>query len=281
LKQADELCITIKTSTGVKHIHRKEAENKWHLVLDNGEVVTADTVLIATGSSQRIWDMLGALGHTIVPPAPSLFTFNIKSDLINGLEGLSVEGAVVTIADSARLSSSGPLLITHWGLSGPAVLKLSAWGARYLADVNYRFGILVNWTTLTFAEVLAGLKEYKNAHPKKNVPGNPLFGLPKRLWERFSAGIHVNYADLSNKQLETLATLLTAMRFAVDGKSTFKEEFVTAGGVDLSEVDFKTMQSKKLPGLYFAGEALDIDAVTGGFNFQAAWTTAWIAGNSI
>jgi hypothetical protein len=199
---------------------------------------------------------------------------------------LSVENAAVSVVDT-KLKTEGPLLITHWGMSGPGILRLSAWGARILAEKNHQFEIEVNWAgKQTYQEVLEDIKQVKRRHAKKMVTGNPLFNIPRRLWERLSGLVTANkplfnYADLSNKQIEQLAHLVAMCRFAVTGKSTFKDEFVTAGGVELDEIDFKTMQSKKLPGLYFAGEVLNIDAITGGFNFQCAWTTGWIAGNSV
>ena len=257
-------------------------------VMREGEDLMADAVIVASGGTPRVWNALEKLGHKIVPPVPSLFTFNIKDERIKGLEGISVSVANVEVRNS-KLSADGPLLITHWGLSGPAILRLSAWGARELAELNYQFEIVVNWTgNQKTAAAVEAIKQFKQNHPKKSVITNPLFNLPKRLWERLTGFLFSNqqskisnYADLSNKQIDLLASTLTACQFNVTGKSTFKEEFVTAGGVELNEVDFKTMQSKKFPGLYFAGEVLDIDAITGGFNFQAAWTTGWIAGNAV
>ena len=186
-----------------------------------------------------------------------------------------------------RLKTEGPLLITHWGMSGPGILRLSAWGARLLAEKQHQFEIEVNWTgNHAVATVIEDIQQVKRRHSKKQVTGNPLFNIPRRLWERLSGLVTqnkpmFNFADLSNKQIEQLAREIAAGRYRVTGKSTYKDEFVTAGGVDLNEIDFKTMQSKKLPGLYFAGETLDIDAITGGFNFQSAWTTGFIAGTSV
>jgi len=214
---------------------------------------------------------------------PSLFTFNIKDERIKGLEGISVPKATVSVVGT-KLSNSGPLLITHWGMSGPGILRLSAWGARILADKQHKFEIDVNWLgDKTQNEVVEYFKSYKANHPKQIVGSNPQFGLPSRLWDKLTGDSikTLRFADMSNKHITELATQLCAGRYAVNGKSTFKDEFVTAGGVSLSEVDFKTMQSKKLPGIYFAGEVLDIDAITGGFNFQAAWTTGFIAGTSV
>ena len=222
---------------------------------------------------------------------PSLFTFNIKDERIKGLEGLSVAESRATVLNRGtdKLLSAGPLLITHWGLSGPAILRLSAWGARVLAEANHKFEIEVNWVNKDFNSVKESITQFKRTNPKKGVATTALFDMPKRLWERLiNSALHIqhsafknNYADLSNTQIDALANTLTASAFFVNGKSTYKDEFVTSGGVDLNEVDFRTMQSKVVPNLYFAGEVLDIDAITGGFNFQAAWTTGWIAAQSV
>ncbi|MBL0309596.1 MAG: NAD(P)/FAD-dependent oxidoreductase [Bacteroidetes bacterium] len=290
LQEAKRLGVAIKMQTGVETIKPDDA--KFHLVTNKNTPIIADAVIITTGSGSSMWSLLSGLGHTIVPPVPSLFTFNINDQRIKGLEGLSVPHATVSVVPPAthkapysKLSSTGPLLITHWGMSGPAILRLSAWGARILSDSKHQFEIEINWTgEPSINELRETIKQFKQSHPKKVVSINPLLPLPKRLWERLSSTIcqtSTNYADLSNKQIEGLATALAASRFHVLGKSTFKDEFVTAGGVSLDEVDFKTMQSKIIPGLYFAGEVLDMDAITGGFNFQAAWTTGWVAGNAI
>jgi len=264
-------------------IERILKNNTGFQLIDNkGKEILADVVIITTGSSHQIWNMLQGVGHCIVAAVPSLFTFNINDTRIKGLEGLAVQNAQVRISCNSKLSSAGPLLITHWGMSGPCILKLSAWGARELAEKNYQFEIVLSWVNKSLPEVVEEFKTYRVNHPKKGLQGNVLFGIPKRLWERLAAEAgERNYADLSNKQIDILANNIAACRFSVNGKSTFKDEFVTAGGVDLSEVDFKTMQSKIIPGIYFAGEVLDIDAITGGFNFQAAWTTSWIAANAI
>lgn len=297
LSEARRLGVEIKTQTGLEGLHLNE-NGKWKITTQSaspllgrgtgGEDLEADAVIIATGGTPRMWNILEKLEHKIVPPVPSLFTFNVRDERIKGLEGISVPAADVEIKNS-KLSATGPLLITHWGLSGPAILRLSAWGARELAALNYQFEMVVNWTgNHKTGEVMDVIKQFKQNYPKKSVVANPLFNLPKRLWERLLAfsirnprSAIRNFADLSNKQIEQLALTITSSQFAVTGKSTFKEEFVTAGGIELNEVDFKTMQSKKFPGLYFAGEVLDIDAITGGFNFQAAWTTGWIAGNAV
>jgi predicted Rossmann fold flavoprotein len=287
LNEVKRLGVEVKTQLGVEELLPPVGgSTQWKVITTVGSAILADAVIVAGGSSARIWNMVERLGLRIVPPVPSLFTFNINDARIKGLEGLSVENAAVSVVDT-KLKTEGPLLITHWGMSGPGILRLSAWGARILAEKNHQFEIEVNWAgKQTYQEVLEDIKQVKRRHAKKMVTGNPLFNIPRRLWERLSGLVTANkplfnYADLSNKQIEQLAHLVAMCRFAVTGKSTFKDEFVTAGGVELDEIDFKTMQSKKLPGLYFAGEVLNIDAITGGFNFQCAWTTGWIAGNSV
>lgn len=256
----------------------------WH-IQTTSQTFTADKLLLATGSNTAIWDLLAGLGHTIVPPVPSLFTFNIKDSRIQDLPGLSVPNAEVKIVGT-KLKTAGPLLITHWGMSGPAILKLSAWGARELNALAYNFKIHVNWLgKWNLEEMREKLLVAKTDLAKKQVSKYPQYELPQRLWRSLvqASGIpdDLRWADLSKKQLNALTTQLAQGEFTVSGKSTFKEEFVTAGGVDLKEVDFKTFSSKLLPQLYFAGEVLNIDAVTGGFNFQAAWTGGWIAGHAM
>lgn len=257
---------------------------QWKIECQKGEVFLADKVMIASGSNSRIWDHLKDLGHQIVAPVPSLFTFNIKDDRIKDLPGLSVPTAQIAIPQ-LKLQTDGPLLITHWGLSGPAILKLSAWGARVLAPIQYKFRIRVNWISSGTEETLQTLRENKLEFSKRKVYKHPQFGVPSRLWQSLlrAAGIspHSNWADLNKKQINKLALQLTQAEFEVQGKSTNKEEFVTAGGVDLKEIDFKFFSSKRYPSLFMAGEVLNIDALTGGFNFQAAWTGGWIAGEGM
>lgn len=288
LSEAKRLGVTIQTQLGIEELRPPDEAGehpKWTVITTAGTSLQADAVIVAAGSSERVWKMLEKPGLQTVPPVPSLFTFNITDERIKGLEGLSVEMAGVSVVDT-KLKTEGPLLITHWGMSGPAILRLSAWGARVLAEKHHQFDLEVNWTgNHSYQEVTEDIKQMKRRHAKKLVTGNPLFNIPRRLWERLSGLVTsnkplFNYADLSNKQIEQLAREIAIGRYKVTGKSTFKDEFVTAGGINLDEIDFKTMQSKKLPGLYFAGETLDIDAITGGFNFQAAWTTGWVAGIS-
>src|SRR5690606_8824496 len=234
----------------------------------------AEKIVVATGSNPKIWQLLEGLGHAIIPAVPSLFTFNIKDERIADLPGISTIASVKVLVPKGipPLGVRGlPLLITHWGMSGPVILKLSAWGARVLEPLKYHFNIEVNWlNTLSEEEVLDVLKELKNAQGKQTLFKNAQFDLPKRLWQNLvkSTGIdeRLTWGEATRENLQNLANQLTAGIFEINGKSTFKEEFVTAGGVDLKEVNFKTFESKICTNLYFAGEVLNIDAITGGFN---------------
>jgi predicted Rossmann fold flavoprotein len=225
------------------------------------------------------------MGHTIVPPVPSLFTFHVDDPRLKGLEGVAA-GAASAAVPSMRLREGGPVLVTHWGLSGPAILRLSAWGARELHAAGYRFTLVVNWAEpRTPDQARSALEAERLAHPKRRVSTANPFGIPSRLWERLvgAAGIGAEaaWSGVSNEGLRALAQQAAASEFAVSGKSMNKEEFVTCGGVSLAEVDMATMESRVCPGLYFAGEVLDIDGITGGYNFQSAWTTGWQAGRSM
>lgn len=250
-----------------------------------GEFLTAN-LMIAAGSSPRIWQMLEGLGHRIVPPVPSLFTFHIKDARIHGLAGVAVQNASVNIPGT-KLATNGPLLITHWGMSGPAILRLSAWGARHFFEKGYQVEMRVNWLGNSAGlTVVEKLQTAKVELAKKTVKANcPFQQIPKRLWESIVLAVDISetnrWADLNKKTLQALGDELSNASFQVNGKSTFKEEFVTAGGVHLDEVDFKTFGSKVQPRLFLAGEVLDIDAVTGGFNFQAAWTGGYLAGKEM
>jgi predicted Rossmann fold flavoprotein len=225
------------------------------------------------------------MGHNIIEPVPSLFTFNIKDPRIADLAGLSVSDALVDVTGQKLLQSSGPLLITHWGLSGPGILKLSAWGARWMHDQDYNFKIRINWVSRNPEHIKEELQDIKTDWAKKQVRANPTFDIPSRLWQKLveAAGIGPTdiWANLTKVQMNGLWMQLCQSEWQVNGKSTFKEEFVSAGGVDLDEVNFTRFESKIVPDLYLAGEILDIDALTGGFNFQAAWTGGWIIGESI
>jgi predicted Rossmann fold flavoprotein len=276
-----KLGITILTGQSVQSIFKKD--NCWKIETQT-ENYLAEKLILATGSNPKIWDLLHTFGHAIITPVPSLFTFNIKDPRIKELPGIATQVNVKVIG--SKLESTGPLLITHWGMSGPAILKLSAWGARILHDKNYQFAIEVNWLNeIETEEVETLLKELKQEHAKKTVAKKSPLEVQNRLWESLvlasGIGAETKWADLSKIQLQNLANQLTKGIFQVNGKSTFKEEFVTAGGIDLKEINFKTMESKLHPNLYFAGEIVNIDAITGGFNFQNAWTSGFIVANAI
>ncbi len=260
-------------------------ERGFEIELKSGERLKCDRLILATGSNPSGFKWAKDLGHTIEQPVPSLFTFNISDNRIQDLAGVSVANAKVKLP-GAKLEQSGPLLITHWGLSGPAVLKLSAWGARFLHDRHYRAPVLINWLPQYNPEVLRQqLLGVKSQLSQRLVVSSCPFPIPRRLWERLTSAIGIDepkrWADISNKTLDRLLQELVQGEYQISGKGAFKEEFVTCGGVNLKEVDFKTMESRRCRGLYFAGEILDIDGVTGGFNFQSAWTTAWLAGIAI
>lgn len=248
------------------------------------EKILAKKILIATGSSNLIWEMLSAKGIKIVDPVPSLFTFNYKNKTYNDLMGTSVKNVGIKI-EGTKFESNGPILFTHWGFSGPAILKLSALAARELFDKNYQFNIIIDFSGYDDEEkVMEEIQQLKTDTPTRQLKTVPLPYIPKRLWELFCDQISAGDKQLANcsaKELKELCRLIAHHVIPVNGKSTFKDEFVTCGGVDLSEINMKTMESKKIPGLYFAGECLNIDAITGGFNFQSAWTTGFIAANTI
>ncbi|WP_440122572.1 NAD(P)/FAD-dependent oxidoreductase [Tenacibaculum sp. Ill] len=278
----DNLGITVLKNHGVNSIYQQN--EKWIINTKNQDF-EADFVVVAAGSSKKVWDLCKTLDHTIIEPVPSLFTFNIKDKRIVDLGGISVPNAEVTLVGT-NLENSGPLLITHWGLSGPAILKLSAFGARILADKNYQYNVLVNWLGRDTNSVLEELQGLKKSQAKKQIIlKSPFSDIPRRLWERLVTASEIknnlNWADISNKQLQNLANELTKGLFNANGRTTFKEEFVTAGGVDLKEINFKRFESKKHQNLFFVGEVLNIDAVTGGFNFQNAWTGGFICANAI
>lgn len=281
LKAAEKSGIKVLTGQSVQSIYK--AENHWKIDTQNDKFISEKLVL-ATGSNPKIWEMLQEKGHTIVSPVPSLFTFNIKDPRIKELPGIAAQ-VTVTVKDT-KLESTGPLLITHWGMSGPAILKLSAWGARTLFNKNYQFTIFVNWLNdLETEDAEKILKDLKQEHAKKAVSKKSPFYVANRLWESLVVAsqieVETKWADLSKIQLQNLALQLTKATFQVNGKSTFKEEFVTAGGIDLKEINFKTMESKLHKDLYFAGEIVNIDAITGGFNFQNAWTSGFIVADAL
>lgn len=281
LYEAKKHNVTIFKNQPVTTIINKE--QSWQLETKT-EVFTCKKLVVATGSNPKIWKLLETLGHTITPPVPSLFTFNIKDDRLTEIPGVVAQDVEIEVIDT-QLFSEGPLLITHWGMSAPSILKLSAFGALELAKRDYKFQIRINFVKQGFEEVIAQLKDIKQTHSKKTIANYTQFNLPKRLWLQLVIASKIKaemrWADINKQQIETLAAQLTQAVFNVEGKSTFKEEFVTAGGINLKEINFKTFESKKHKNLYFAGEVINIDAVTGGFNFQNAWTGAYIVSQNI
>lgn len=268
--------VRILTKQTVTEILPQENGYKIHTTDQN---YFADYVVFSTGSSPKAFKLLEKLGHQIIAPVPSLFTFNIKNEILKDLMGTSFQYVDIEIP-KLNLEESGSLLITHWGLSGPAILKLSAWGARELAALKYQFEIIVNFIGTASEDALEIFKNFKENEPKKSIGQAKIFDITNRFWQRilFVSGIDTakQIANINNKEMQKIIENLCCCRMNVTGKSTFKEEFVTAGGVDLKEMDFKTMRSKKLPNFYISGEVLNIDAVTGGFNFQACWSEGWL-----
>jgi predicted Rossmann fold flavoprotein len=285
LTATQKLGISVLTSQSVQSIFNLEisGDNFWKIETQSENYIS-EKLILATGSNPKIWELLQNFGHAIVSPVPSLFTFNIKDSRIKELPGVSANVSV-KVKDT-KLSTNGPLLITHWGMSGPAILKLSAWGARILFDKNYQFTVLINWLNDIDADDCQKLlKDIKLENAKKAVSKKSPFDLNNRLWENLvlASGIEqeTKWADLNKIQISNLVNQITNCSFQVNGKSTFKEEFVTAGGIDLKEINFKTMQSKLHENLFFAGEIVNIDAVTGGYNFQNAWTSGFIVAENI
>jgi len=288
LAAAGQAGVRILTHTTAEHIAPlPEGGFRLHLTGAHAQELLIARLLIATGGAPKTtqYDWLRTLGHTIAEPVPSLFTFNVPESPLRELPGVSVPHARVRIAGE-KLEYEGPVLVTHWGMSGPAVLKLSAWGARRLHELEHRHTALVSWLpTHTEDSLRQWLVTYREQHGKKLVTSNPLFGLPQRLWRTLTEQASINpetkWNELPAKQQNRLIESLLRTALPVQGKTTYKDEFVTCGGVLLGEVDMKTMQSRRVPGLYFAGEVLDIDGITGGFNFQAAWTTGYLAGRAM
>jgi predicted Rossmann fold flavoprotein len=283
LGAANAAGIKIHTSEGVTSVIKNE--DGFEVETDTGKSYTAATVLLATGGTRLAAGakLAASLGHELEPPTPSLFTFKINDPRIDGLAGLSVADAEVQIQQS-KLRSTGPVLITHWGMSGPGILKISAWGARELAERDYRFDISVNW--LPDDDPATVVAEKRLSEAKRQLSSrSPFAAVPKRLWLRFLSAAEVSdtttWSQLSKKQATQLVSQLTTSTFTVDGKSTNKAEFVTCGGISLHEINFQTMESKLVRGLYFAGEVIDVDGITGGFNFQNAWTNGFHAGSDI
>jgi hypothetical protein len=284
-REAARLNVRVRTGCGVAEVLKKDKALNVFLTEDG--TVECDCLLLATGGSRGVkgHGLAESLGHTLSPPVPSLFTFHVEDARLHALAGISTPNARVKITGTP-LDESGPLLITHWGLSGPCILRASAWGARLLAERDYKFNLQIQWLADYDHKRVANIIQDARLHfSRKYVTSWSPMGIPHRLWERLVAAADINpditWNTLSKQGAEALARELCAGEYKVTGKSMYKEEFVTCGGVALKEVDFRTMQSRVCPGLYLAGEVLDIDAITGGFNFQAAWTTGWLAGQAM
>lgn len=276
LNQVEKNKVKIRLSEGINKIEKKESH---FLVHTKSEVYSFDTIIFTPGSSGKSMDILRNLGHSIVRAVPSLFTFNIKDNRLKDLMGVSFEHAEISIPE-LKMDSEGPLLITHWGMSGPGILRLSAWGALELNRLNYMFEIQINFIQKEKEECIDFLNEFKIEHAKKTVYKMNPFSFPKRFWHRILEVLNISeemvFSHLTKQQIQQISEELTEGVYKVNGKSTFKEEFVTAGGVDLKEINFKTMESKIVPNLFIAGEILNIDAITGGFNFQACWSEGFL-----
>ncbi|MCK6615132.1 MAG: NAD(P)/FAD-dependent oxidoreductase [Ignavibacteriaceae bacterium] len=285
LERTENLSVPVQTQQELSCLTPLDGgKSGWELEFTGGKKFSADRVILSAGSSSGLMVILAEIGYQIEPPVPSLFTFNITAPFLEGLQGISVPDAVVSV-EGTRLKQSGPLLITHWGLSGPAVLKLSAWGARILNEINYQFTLSVNWLSgRNQDQVYSELLKLKEDQPVQKLSARSPYGLAIKLWKRFLESAEISESlqlkDISQKKLHVLSGLLCCQKLQANGKSTFKEEFVTCGGVSLKQINFSTMESRLHKNIYFTGELLDIDAVTGGFNFQACWTTGWIAGNA-
>lgn len=286
VETAREYGVHCRAQAPVQTVQKKAAE--FLITLKSGETLSGDRLLLATGSNPLGYRWAREFGHQIETPVPSLFTFNLRDPRLEDLAGITVEQVRLSLVspDRKKLEQTGPLLITHWGISGPAVLKLSAWGARLLYDQHYQMNLIINWLPNHNLETCQALLwKTKQQQERKQILTFAPVDLPKRLWQNLVNFIGIApktlWADLSKKQVQALSQALLLGEYQIEGKGIFKEEFVTCGGIHLPEVDFKTMSSKKCSDLYFAGEILDIDGVTGGFNFQSAWTTAWLAGKAI
>jgi predicted Rossmann fold flavoprotein len=282
MSEVEKLGITIKTGTTVQKI--KTTVEGLNVFLDEVNSLFFNKVIVASGGSPKKSGLqwLENLGHEIMNPVPSLFTFNMPKEKVKSLMGVAVENATTRI-QGEKLTGNGPLLITHWGMSGPAVLVLSSFGARLLAERNYQFNLQVNWTNEQNQEVVSeAIQTIIKEHGQKRLQNIRPFGLPSRLWlfllDKIELPIEQKWDEIGKKGVRKIVEVLTNDIYAVNGKTTFKEEFVTCGGVSLNSINSKTLESKSIPGLFFAGEVLDIDAITGGYNFQAAWTTGFIAG---
>jgi predicted Rossmann fold flavoprotein len=276
LEEVSNKNFQIHTKSVVLEIAENEHQ---YLVTTSTNTYLADFIIYTTGSSPKSLKMIQGLGHKIVEPVPSLFTFNIKNETLKDLMGTSFPYAEVAIPQ-LKMEESGPMLITHWGLSGPAILKLSAWKARELADLKYQFDIIVNFLGIDLETAEDTFKNFRQEHPKKTIGSSKIFDVTTRFWHRIlwlsKVDLDKNISNISGAELQKIGQYMCQNKMKVSGKSTYKDEFVTAGGIDLKEIDFKTMKSKVLPNFYIAGEVLNIDAVTGGFNFQACWSEAWL-----
>ncbi|WP_263601965.1 NAD(P)/FAD-dependent oxidoreductase [Chryseobacterium sp. PET-29] len=268
--------VEVKTKCSVKQIEKQEGKYLIQTSLGDFE---ADYIIYSTGSSPKSLKIIESLGHNIIDLVPSLFTFNIKDNLLKDLAGTSFEMAETSIP-KLKTEESGPLLITHWGLSGPAILKISAWEAVNLAKMKYNFEVEVNFISKSLDSAEEIFQQFKQSNPKKTIGQSKIFDITNRFWQRIlevsNIDLNKQVANISKKEMDRIIENLCKKKFQVTGKSTFKDEFVTAGGVDLKEINFKNMSSKILPNFYIAGEVLNIDAVTGGFNFQACWSEAWL-----
>ena len=290
MQAAAKARVDLRTGEGVRSVKQfldRDDRSYFQIELKNDRLLQCDRLLIATGSNPLGYRWAKNLGHKIESSVPSLFTFNIRDPRLKDLAGVSVSNAQVKLGTGKnKLEQNGALLITHWGLSGPAILKLSAWGARSLHELKYASDLQINWLPEYNEETLKQvLLKVKETHPQKKIVNYCPVKLPKRLWQSLINYVAIKpdkvWIEISKKELNKLVTEIVRGQYQIKGKGVFKDEFVTCGGVSLKEIDFKTMESKKCPGLYFAGEILDIDGVTGGFNFQSAWTTAWLAGKAI
>jgi len=284
MQEAKQAGVQMRIRCGVERIETAE-KGQFDLTLNNGRIVRCDKVLLATGGCRSISgaELARSLGHTIEPPVPSLFSFHVHSTWLRDLPGISVTDVQVSVG---KLRERGPILITHNGVSGPAVLRLSAWGARELHGLDYRFNLTVNWVPLmTEAALRDEFQSLRKSHPNRRIANSPLGDLPSRLWEALVANSGIpaiaTWTTMSRDGANNLIRQLKTTELKVDGKSLNKDEFVTCGGVRLREINFKTMESRITAGLYFAGELLDVDGITGGYNFQAAWATGWIAGHAM
>lgn len=282
LNEAHRLGVEVRTKQKIDNIVKS---NKNFLIeLKDGEKLSAQKLIVTTGSAPWGHALAEQFGHHIEKPVPSLFTFNSPTSPLKELSGVSIEEVRIQIKDSPH-AYTGPLLITHFGFSGPAILKLSAWAARLLNEKKYKFEIVINWlNNMKLEDAYMKVKTLKQSLPSKTLFSQNLFYLPKKLWKTFLARLKIDEQarlnDISQKQIQSIANMLCFDTFEIEGKTTHKDEFVTCGGVSLKEINFKTMESKLCPGLYFAGEILDIDGITGGFNFQNAWTTGYLAGSA-